>query len=87
MSPVSTSNMKHSKLTTTSAVKHTKSPLSISHLPPTSDNDPQLSDQGAVIESTANNAAETSADKSTPSKYNLLKREIKQLAEVGIANT
>ncbi|KAI8583935.1 hypothetical protein K450DRAFT_220674 [Umbelopsis ramanniana AG] len=58
MSPVSTSNMKHSKLTTTSAVKHTKSPLSISHLPPTSDNDPH-----------------------TPNKYNLLKREIKQLAE------
>lgn len=86
MSPASTSNMKHSKLiVTTSPVRHAKSPLSVSHLPPASDNHAQPnhhSTEGSV----KRNVAETSTDRSAQNRYNILKREIKELAEVGIVH-
>jgi hypothetical protein len=86
MSPASTSNMKHSKLTvTTSPVRHAKSPLSVSHLPPASDNHAQPnhhSTEGSV----KRNVAETSTDRSAQNRYTILKREIKELAEVRIVH-
>ncbi|KAG2172041.1 hypothetical protein INT43_001518 [Umbelopsis isabellina] len=84
MSPASTSNMKqHSKLlSNTSPAKHGKSPLSMSHLPPGSENSSKVLDF-----SNASPTKKEANDTTSQNKYNILKRDIKDLNDRNISMT